>query len=72
MTISIRVKSAAAKNEIKKIGENRWVVYVTQIAHDNKANEAVIKIIAKELGVAKSRIIIKKGSKSKEKTIEVI
>jgi uncharacterized protein YggU (UPF0235/DUF167 family) len=57
---------------IKKNDETHWDVFVTKPAHDGEANKAVIQLLAEELGVAKSRISIKSGDKSKYKTVEIL
>jgi uncharacterized protein (TIGR00251 family) len=38
---------------------------------DGSANQAVIKLLAKELGIAKSKIEIKRGQTSKHKLLEL-
>ena len=47
-------------------------IYLTAVPVDGKANRELIKLLAKELGISKSRISIIKGKKSKEKIIEVL
>ena len=39
---------------------------------DNKANEALIKLLSKTLHIPKSKVIIKRGHKSRIKTIHLI
>lgn len=46
-------------------------VYTTVIPEDNKANKQLIKIIAKEYGLAKSSIELIKGHKSRLKILEL-
>ncbi len=72
MTIYIKVKPGASRNEIIKKDENHWEVFVTVTPQKGKANKAVIDILAKELGVPKSRISIKQGLKSKLKAVEIL
>jgi uncharacterized protein len=38
---------------------------------DGQANEAVIRILAKHLGIAKSRISVARGQASREKTLAI-
>ena len=47
-------------------------IYLTAIPIDGKANKELVKLLAKELGISKSRIEIIKGEKSKEKIVEVL
>jgi uncharacterized protein (TIGR00251 family) len=46
-------------------------VKVTAPPADGSANEAIIKLFAKELGIAKSKIVIKRGQSSKHKLLEI-
>lgn len=67
---NVRVTPKAASNRIRRDG-NLIRVYVTAPPENGKANAAVIKLLAKELGVPKSSISIVSGHTSREKTIQV-
>lgn len=47
-------------------------VYLTAVPVDGKANKELIKLLAEELSISKSKISIIKGEKSKEKIMEVL
>lgn len=46
-------------------------VFVREPAIEGRANLAVVKILSERFGVAKSRISLKKGEKSKFKIFEI-
>lgn len=69
--VTTKAKSERIKKETRSDGSVVYKVYVTAAPEDGKANEAVIKLLAKELGVAKSCLTITHGHKSREKTIEI-
>lgn len=75
ITIKVKVTPKAKFNKIKvehmEDGTDLYRIYVTQAPDDGKANQAVIKLLAKELGVAKSRISVKKGQTNREKILEI-
>ena len=71
MKISIKVKVSSKEEKIQS-SPSGWVVSVKAPAREGKANEAVIKSVAKYLGIIKSRFIIKSGKKSKQKIAEII
>ena len=50
---------------------NVYRVSVTAPPHEGKANEAVIELLAKHFGIAKSRILILRGTKGKKKLVEI-
>lgn len=69
----IKVIPNAKKVQIKKLAQTDsnldFKIYVNAPAEDGKANKAVIQLLAKELGIAKSRIKILKGELNREKEI---
>lgn len=47
-------------------------VKVTVVAEDGKANDAVIALLAKQFGVAKSRLAIVRGATSRQKVVALL
>lgn len=74
-TLRVRVtpkaKSARIKKEITEDGSALYKVYVTVVAEDGKANEAVIKLLADALDVPKSALTITRGFSSRDKVIQI-
>ncbi len=68
--IAVRVTPKASRNEIK-IKEGQIRVYVTTVPEAGKANAAVQKLLAKSLGIAKSRLHLLRGHSSRDKVFEV-
>jgi uncharacterized protein YggU (UPF0235/DUF167 family) len=63
---AVRVTPNASRNAIT--AEDGTIrVYVTTIPEDGKATAAVIKLLAKSLGVAKSRLTLVRGATSRDK-----
>jgi uncharacterized protein len=71
MRYSIKVKINAKENKVSKDKVADFFVFTKEAAIDNKANESVIKILAKFFKVSKSQVKIIKGHKSKNKIIEI-
>lgn len=67
--VTPKAKSERIKKEVRDDGSVIYKIYVTVVPEDGKANDAVIKLLAKKLGVAKSDLTIIKGHTSREKTI---
>ncbi|MDP3142516.1 MAG: DUF167 domain-containing protein [Candidatus Omnitrophota bacterium] len=71
MIINIRVIPKAKQNQVKD--ENSiFKIRTIAPAVDNKANAAVIKMLADFFGVRKAQVVIKKGEASRQKLIEII
>jgi len=69
--VTPKAKSERIKKETGADGSVLYKIYVTAVPEDGKANEAVIKLLAKTLGVAKSSLNITHGHTSREKTIKI-
>ena len=73
--IALRVTPKAASNRIVAVRNSDGAlllrVYVTTVPEDGKANKAVLKLLAKELGVAKSALRIIRGEASRDKVVRV-
>ncbi len=70
--LSVNVIPKASRNKVEQLGEQQYKVWVTAVPEDGKANAAVIKLLAKHLGVTKSQLEILSGANSRTKVIEVI
>jgi uncharacterized protein YggU (UPF0235/DUF167 family) len=74
-TLRIRVTPKAKSERIKKEfaadGSVLYKIYVTAAPEDGKANEAVIKLLAKALGISKSSLTITHGLTSRDKIIKI-
>ena len=70
MKLSVRVIPRSSREFIK---EELGVIkaYVTKPPEDGLANEAVIKLLSGHFNVAKSRIKIARGQKSRNKIVEI-
>ncbi|MBI1301418.1 MAG: DUF167 domain-containing protein [Alphaproteobacteria bacterium] len=74
-TLRVKVTPKAKFERIKKErgadGSVLYKIYVTAAPEDGKANEAVIKLLSKALGVAKSSLTITHGHTFREKIIKI-
>ena len=65
--IAVRVTPKASRNKIVVDEAGAIRVYVTVVPEAGKANAAVQKLLAKALGVAKSRLVLVRGQTSRDK-----
>jgi hypothetical protein len=70
--LKIKLIPRSSKNSIEENNGNELKVKVTAPAVDNKANEALIKLLAKEFKIPRSLIKIIQGKKSKNKIINIL
>ncbi len=69
--VTPKAKSERIKKEIAADGGVLYKIYVTAVAEDGKANEAVIRLLAEALDVSKSSVVITRGFTSREKFIQI-
>lgn len=67
----VRVKPRSSRNAVSATPEGTVSVALTAAPHDGEANEALRSFLAKFLGVAKSRVVLASGEKSREKTLRI-
>ncbi len=72
MRFFIKVKTRAKENKIEKIGDNRFGVWVKELPVEGKANEAVLRAMAKYFGTSVSMVKIVSGRASRQKIIEIL
>ena len=68
--IAVRVTPKASADRIVE-EEGMLRVYVTAVPEDGKANKAVIALLAKHFGIAKSRLEVVQGISARDKVIVV-
>ncbi|PQV56444.1 hypothetical protein LX70_02710 [Defluviimonas denitrificans] len=68
--IAVRVTPRASRERIL-IEEGTIRVYVTVVPEDGKANKAVIRLLAKALGVPKSSLTLIRGATARDKVFRL-
>jgi uncharacterized protein (TIGR00251 family) len=67
----VHVQPRASRNEFCGLQGNELKIRLTSPPVDDAANKLCIELIAKALGIAKSRVTIIAGARSRHKTIAV-
>jgi len=68
--IQVKVKPNSKTEEVSQEGDS-FVVRVKEPPKEGKANQAVIKLLARYFSVPQSRVRILSGFKTKHKVIEI-
>lgn len=73
VTINVKPHSPITKfrGTLEKNGETVLKIDIAAPPEKGKANEELIKFLAKKLGIPKNRIVIKTGITAREKKVEV-
>ena len=69
LTFDIQVIPHASRAELVGVQDGVLKIKVTAPPVEGAANEACIKLLAKELGLKKSKMEISSGAKSRKKTV---
>jgi uncharacterized protein len=72
MLINIHVTTNAKEASITKLDETSFEARVDEKAEGGRANKRLLEILSSYFNLPKSRIHIVKGSKSRDKVVEVI
>ena len=70
--LKVYLQPKSSKNEIVGPYRDGIKIKVTAPPNEGKANEALIRLLGKELGISPSSIEIIKGHHSREKTLKVL
>ena len=71
MKIKIRVVPNSKKESIQQIDSTTYKIKVREKAIEGRANEAVLRLIAKHVGISMADVKIVHGFKSREKVISI-
>jgi uncharacterized protein YggU (UPF0235/DUF167 family) len=71
MQVKITVKPNSKKGPLTEESDDGLIIYLRERAVDGAANKALVELLAKHFGVAKTRVAIKRGLASKHKTVVI-
>lgn len=71
MIIHVKVKTNSGKQSIENFGNGRYLIYLKSAPENNRANQELINLLSKELGVPPKNFNIKFGRTSDKKMIEI-
>jgi uncharacterized protein (TIGR00251 family) len=69
--LNVRLQPRASKDEITGERDGRLLIKVKAPPVDGKANEALIKLIAKKAGVPRRDVTLVRGHTSRDKVLRV-
>jgi uncharacterized protein (TIGR00251 family) len=71
MTLRVRVRPRASRDEIVGQRDGALVVRLTAPPAEGRANKALCRLIARRLGIAPSRVSLVSGAKSRDKLLQI-
>jgi uncharacterized protein len=71
VTFSVRVQPRASRDEIAGVFEGAMKVRLCAPAVENRANEALVELLAAVLKTSKSAVRIRSGEQSRTKRVEI-
>ena len=72
MKISVVVRANSKVEKVEEVGRGSFRVWVKEPRKENKANGAVLRVLAKHFGIPASHVAIKSGHTSSRKIIEIL
>ncbi len=71
MILNIKVIPRAKVNDVMELTQGYLKVHLCAPAVDNKANKALVEILAKYYAVKKNQVAILRGERSQDKVVEI-
>jgi uncharacterized protein (TIGR00251 family) len=71
MKKQVKVKPNAHKQKIEEAADGSLIVHLKSPPVEGKANEELIKLLAKKFEVQRSQVVIKSGIASRNKLVEI-
>jgi hypothetical protein len=71
MILQIRVQPRAKRNRLARGPQGEWKLHLAAPPVEGKANQACIEFFARGLGIAKSRVRLLSGERSRLKRMEL-
>lgn len=71
MSLAVRVAPRASRNELAGVEAGALKVRLTAPPVEGAANQALVKLLAKTLGVAKGKVMVISGEHSRNKRVLV-
>ena len=69
--LEVRVQPRAKRNALEAVEGQTLKAYVTAPAEGGKANDALVALLGKALGVAKGRVRIVRGHRARKKMVTI-
>jgi len=69
--IPVKVKPNSKQQSMLKDEEGTYIIHLKSPPVDGKANQELIKVLAKQFNIPKSQVTIKSGLSSKNKLVEL-
>ncbi len=71
LVLEIRLQPRASGNSLVGVSDGRLRIRVSAAPVDNAANQRMVAILAKEFGVAKSRVRLLAGARKRDKRVAI-
>lgn len=71
VSLAVRVAPRASRNELAGVEAGALKVRLTAPPVEGAANQALVKLLAKSLGLAKGKVVVVSGERSRDKRVLV-
>jgi uncharacterized protein len=70
--LPVKVHPRARIEKVEHLPTGEYAIWTTAAPDRGEANSAVARLLARELGVAPSRLVLRRGATSRSKLFEVL
>lgn len=69
--LDLRISPRSSRDAIGEVSNNRLKLKLTSPPVDGKANDSLTRLLAKLFGVPRSRVVITRGERGRDKTVVI-
>lgn len=70
-SIEVRVRPNAKQPGLEELEDGTWIAWTKSPPIDGRANRELVELVARHFGVAKTKVIIRRGVASRRKLLEI-
>ena len=70
-TIQVKVKPNARASQLEQLADGTWLAQVKAPPVDGKANEELVRLVARHFGLRKAQVTIRSGASGRMKLVQL-
>lgn len=70
-TLQVKVKPNARASQLEQLGDGTWLARIKAPPIDGKANEELLRLVARHFGLRKAQVSIRSGASGRMKLVQI-
>lgn len=69
--IQVKVKPNARESQLEQLADGTWLARIKAAPVDGKANEELVRLVARHFGLRKDQVSIRSGASGRMKLVQI-